>query len=258
MNDSVQLLTLLLNLPLVALVMARISGLMAFAPFFSTGQFPIKAKALLTVALTLVVLPCVGQRAAIPTGLGELVAAITSELLIGLFFGFGLMVLFTALELTGQLIGQQMGLSLASEVDPLFEQDSTVISQLYFWLAIVIFLLINGHLELLGAIIDSFKTLPIGGFAVTDQVISTLSGTIQAAFAVALQVAAPIVLTMFLTTLALGFVARTVPQLNILSVGFPLRVILGFTLMIVSLVAGINVFLGAFEGAFEELAAALK
>lgn len=258
MDDTLQLLTVILNLPVAAMVMARISGLIAFAPFFGSGSFPIKARALLTAALTLIVVPFVGANVAIPSDLGQLVAAMTAELFIGLFFGFVLTVMFASLQLAGQLIGQQMGLAMAQAFDPLFEQQTTIMSQLYFWLGMIIFLLINGHQELLAAIINSFGTVPVGSFTVTGEMISVLGGVLQTAYAVAFQVAAPILLTMFLTSLALGFVARTVPQLNILSVGFPLRVMLGFIIAIVCLVAGINVFLASFEDVFDRVAMMLN
>jgi len=253
MDDSLKLLSVFLNLPLVAMVMARIGGLVMFAPFFSSTSFPMKARVFLAAGITLIIVPFVADNVAVPETLGGLVAAVFAEMLIGLVFGFGLLVLFAALEFAGLMIGQQMGLALARVFDPLAGDQTSVLGQLYFWLAMVIFLVIDGHHVLLAAIIKSFSTLPAGSLIVTSEALSVLSDILQTAFVVALKVSAPIIVTMFLTTLSLGFVARTVPQLNILSVGFPLRSILGFVLTIVCLGAAIDVFIGVFDDVFDQL-----
>lgn len=253
MNDSLKFISLFLNLPLVAMVMARISGMVAFAPFYSSGVIPVKARVFLAAAITLLVLPFVGESVALPASFGDLVVVIFSELLTGLVFGFGLMAIFISLELGGLMIGQQMGIALAHVFDPLFDSDNSVLGQLYFWLAMVIFLVIGGHHALLAAIIKSFSTLPAGSFAMTAEAMSVISSILQASFTVALQVSAPIIVTMFLTTLAMGFVARTMPQLNILSIGFALRSVLGFILAIVCLVAGIDLFVDVLDRVFTRL-----
>lgn len=247
MNDAMTFLATFMNLPLVAMVLARIGGFVAFVPFFSSGVIPIKARVLFALTVTLLVVPFVGPTVTIPNRLGLLAPAVMSELMIGLVFGFALVTVFAGLQLGGRMIGQQMGLALARVFDPLLNEDNSVLSQLYFWLAMIIFLAIGGHHALLGAIIKSFATVPAGTFMITPEVLAVLCDVIQTAFVLALKVSAPVIVTIFLATLALGFVARTVPQLNILSIGFPLRVLMGFVLTIVCLAAAIDIFMTTFN-----------
>jgi flagellar biosynthesis protein FliR len=247
MDDTMQLLQVVLNLPLLAMVLARISGLVAFVPFFGNASIPMNARALLAFAITIIVLPFAAEKMVPPPNLGALVVALVGELLIGLVFGLMITAIFSGLELAGLLIGQQLGISLAQVFDPLFEEETSVLGQLYFWLALVIFLLVRGHLVLLGALIRSFHSLPLGNFTVNPEFLRGLTTVLHSSFILALQVSAPVIVAIFLTTLALGFVGRTVPQLNILSVGFSLRMVLGYILITVCLVPAMNVFNAAVQ-----------
>ncbi len=250
MNDGTQLLQTLLNLPLLALVLARISGLVAFAPFFSGAGIPLNARVLLVGTVSIVVLPFASVGMVPPSDFGSLFVLMIGELLIGLTIGLMITTVFSGLELAGVLIGQQVGISMAQVFDPLFEEETSVLGQLYFWLAMVIFLLLKGHLILLGALIRSFHTLPPGKFVVDENIVGGIVGVLKLAFILALQVAAPVLVAIFLTTLALGFVGRTVPQLNILTVGFSLRVVLGFTLIIICILPAVQAFFSVLEKAF--------
>jgi flagellar biosynthesis protein FliR len=250
MNDSMQLLQTLTNLPLLALVLARISGLVTFAPFFSGANIPVQARALLAGMIAIVVLPFASMSITPPSDFGTIIPLMIGELLIGLTIGLMTTTVFSGLELAGVLIGQQVGISLAQVFDPLFEEEASVLGQLYFWLAMVVFLLIKGHLVLLGALIRSFRSLPPGNFMVDENAVGGIVGVLKLAFILALQVSAPVLVAIFLTTLALGFVGRTVPQLNILTVGFSLRVVLGFILIIFCILPAVQAFFNALEKTF--------
>jgi len=258
MNDGLQLMQILTNLPLLAMVLARITGLVAFAPFFSSTTIPIKTRALLAFAITIIVLPFASAKMAAPSDLGDLLIGMVGELLIGLVFGLMTSTLFSGLELAGILIGQQMGISLAQVFDPLFEEENSVLGQLYFWLAMVIFLLINGHMILISALVKSFQTVPPGKFVVGNDVVASVAGILQMSFILALQVSAPIMVAIFLTTLATAFIGRTMPQLNILSVGFSLRVLLGFILIIFCMSPLVQVFFAIMEKAYGALYGLMK
>jgi flagellar biosynthetic protein FliR len=253
MNDVGQLLQIMLNLPLMALVMARISGLVIFAPFFSSAVIPAKTRIFLAAFITIIVLPFAAVDIVPPANLGDLVAAITGELLVGLLVGLIVNIIFTALQIAGNLIDQQIGLSAAQLFDPLFSEQTSIMSQLYFWLGMIIFLLVRGHIVLLGALAKSFHTIPIGQFAVNETVLTGLTKTLQMSFVLALQISAPLTLAIFLTTLAMGFIARTMPQLNILSVGFSIRLLLGFILLIICLIPAIQLFMGVMDRAFTKI-----
>jgi flagellar biosynthetic protein FliR len=253
MNDALQLFQTLTNLPVIALIMARIGGLVVFAPFFSNSAIPVKARALLTAAITIMILPFAGADLPMPQDLGTMVAAMIGEMLIGMLMGLIISMIFAGLQLAGLIIDQQMGIGMAQVFDPMFEEETSVLSQFYFWLAMIVFLTIRGHILLLGAMVKSIETLPPGQFVVTENVVGELFKIMTVSFVIAIQVSAPLLLAVLLTTLAMGFVARTVPQLNILSVGFSIRQLLGSVLVIVCLVPVIEIFRRSLDTVFLNL-----
>lgn len=235
------------------MVLARVAGMVSCVPFFSSTAIPMKSRVFLAAAIAILVLPFVPISGTIPSTFGDLVLAIFSELLLGLAFGLMLTTIFAALQLGGLMIGQQMGLALARVFDPLFNDQSSVLGQLYFWLAMMIFLIIRGHIILIRSIANSFNTIAPGQFVVTEHFVSDLLSILQLSFIMAFQIAAPIIVAIFLATLAMGFITRTVPQLNILSIGFSIRVLLGFVLIVVCLAPALGVFLSGLEKVFAGL-----
>jgi flagellar biosynthetic protein FliR len=253
MNDAMQLLQTLTNLPVIALIMARIGGLVIFAPFFSSSSIPAKTRIFLAAGITLTVLPFAGKDIPMPADLGSLVVGMIGELMIGMVIGLIVSSIFTGLQLAGTIIDQQMGISMAQVLDPLFDEETSILSQFYFWLALIIFLSIKGHILLIGAMVKSFQTIPPGQFVVNDEVVMSLTKILQVSFVIAMQITAPLVVATLLTTLAMGFVARTVPQLNILSVGFAIRLVLGYVLVLVCLIPVMEVFRQAIDTVFLNL-----
>ena len=253
MNEGFGLLQTLIDLPVIALLMARIGGLVTFVPFFSSSTIPAKTRIFLAAGITLVVLPFAGETVTAPADLGSLVVGMTGELLIGMVMGLIVSIVFSGLQLAGLIIDQQMGIGMAQVFDPLFDEETSVLSQFYFWLAMVIFLSIRGHILLVGALVKSLKTIPPGQFVVSEDVVMSLTNILQVSFVIAIQIAAPLVVAIFLTTLAMGFVARTVPQLNILSVGFSIRLMLGYVLVIVCLIPVIEIFQRSLDTVFLSL-----
>jgi flagellar biosynthetic protein FliR len=133
-------------------------------------------------------------------------------------------------------MGQQMGLGFARFYNPAIEDDADVVGQILFFMTLAGFLLIGGHEWMLLAVLHSFHHIPLPAMATLaagPELVGLFTGVLTAAFELALRVAAPLLALIFLQTLAMGFIAKTVPQMNILSLGFPLRVMAG--LLIISL-----------------------
>ncbi len=254
MNDTMELLKVMTNLPLVAMVLARVGGLVIFVPFFASTSIPAKTRIMLSLAITIIVLPFVPVLSVAKINdVGGLVVMMFSELMIGLAIGFIIMTVFSGLQLAGLMIGQQLGIALARVFDPLFNEQSSVLGQFYFWLAMIIFLLINGHIILLKAIINSFRTLGPGQFVASKGFVNNMGEVLQLSFAMAFQVSAPVIVAILLTTLAMGFITRTVPQFNILSVGFSIRAVIGFVLVVICLIPAMHVFLAGLDMGFDML-----
>ncbi|MCK4343491.1 MAG: flagellar biosynthetic protein FliR [Phycisphaerae bacterium] len=183
-----------------------------------------------------------------------IVFAMVSEVLLGALLGLAGVVCFLALQWAGLLIVQECGLAFGRIVDPTSNEQETVIGVFYIQMAVVIYLIIGGHRALIATCLDTFDTIPLLGDDRTTMFGAellfkalTLSGHI------ALRVAAPTMLALFLANLALGFVSRTMPQLNVLAVGFSIKAMIAFLLMAVSLPSAADAFICSLEQVYQWL-----
>jgi flagellar biosynthesis protein FliR len=261
----------MMHLPAWALVLFRLSGIFLSAPLFGGSVIPTRFKVLLAAALSLCIYPIlvgmgradiVGAAGASLFGVlnGELSlwvlpGVIAGELVIGLAIGFAATIPLIGMQLGGRIVDQQLGLGVAGLLNPDADEQGGAIGEFYYLLALAVFLLLGGHRLVLGALLNSFINVPLGGGLPADGAVGLLVGLLESAFALSLKVAAPLLCLVFLETVAMGFVARTVPQLNILSIGFPLRIIVGMGLLIGSLAVQGDVLVGAMRNMLENVAA---
>ena len=244
-----ELLAYYLNLPLLALVVARLGGMLMFQPLLGALAVPVQARFGLVIGLALLVLPLAGQHVVLPDTLVGLAVAIGQEVLLGGLIGLVCAIAFVGLQFGGLLIAQESGLVFGQIADPNGQDELDVLSALYLQLGLVIFVLVGGHRAVLGACLDTFRTLPLpgGGAACLVPGTALILQTLTLAGEVALRVAAPTVLTLFLLNIAMGFVSRTVPQLNILTFGFSIKALVGFLMMAISLPTAGAAFIDALE-----------
>jgi flagellar biosynthetic protein FliR len=219
-------------LPAFAVVLTRVSGLMLTAPLFSLSVIPPQVKAGLAALISLIIFPVVRPTMGpLPENLLGLVIACGGELMVGLVIGLAVNLLLAGVQLAAQMASQQMGLGLARVFNPALGSQSDVMEQFYVMFATVLFLLFNGHLMVLGAVLDSFKSLPPLAVTVRPEAFQVLIGLLSGAYCVALKVAAPLLVIFFLVSAVMGFLGRTVPQINILVVGFPVRITVGLAVL---------------------------
>ncbi len=203
------------------LVLTRLSGMMVLAPIWGSRTIPRRIRAFLAVGLALVITPLVWhQPAPYPDNLIMLAILAGCELAIGLTIGLAIKMYFAGLQLAGQLMGQMSGMSLANIASPSFDANVSVFSQMLHVLMLAIFVITGGHRRLLGALIASFQSLPIGQVRLDGSLVRALTDVLQQSFVFGLQIAAPVMVAMLLSLLIMGLISRTLPQLNILAVGF--------------------------------------
>jgi flagellar biosynthesis protein FliR len=222
------------------LVLFRLLGIFAFVPYFSNTAIPGNVKVLLGLAITVCVWNVVpGVRTAALASaqtLPGLVVAIAGEMTVGLLIGLLLAVIFGGIQMGAHLISQQMGLSLATIYDPAFEDQSTVIEQIAFWIALVAFLTMGGHREVLSAVVYSYQKVPLGGGGLSPRVmLETTLGSMDASFHAATRVAMPALVAFFIATLTAGLMARSMPQMNLMTVGIAVHLMVGFVMVAVGL-----------------------
>lgn len=234
MPDSI--IYLLPHLTAFMLVMFRMAGIFMLAPMFGSGVIPMKVKALLSVVLAFCVYPIIPPQPGVELTLMMLPVTIGSEMLIGLVIGFGASLPLVAMQLGGLMMGQQLGLGFAQVLNPDFGENTDVFGQMLFLTALTVFILMDGHHAMLTTLVHSFSSVPLGGYMPGADVVQVMTGLLASMFELAVRVAAPLLCMVFLETVAMGFIARTVPQLNILSLGFPLRIIMGLILVLALIV----------------------
>jgi flagellar biosynthetic protein FliR len=225
--------SILPHIPAFLLVLFRLSGIFLFAPLFSSAVVPMQLRALLTLVLAFCVYPLVPPQLPIELSMATMVPAIATELAIGAIIGYGASLPLAAMQLGGNMMGLQLGMGLATIYNPDFNEETEVISQLFYMVALTVFILLDGHHALLSSLIHTFKNIPLGGYRPGTQALSLIVGLLAAMIELGVRVAAPLLCLVFLETVAMGFVAKTMPQLNVMTLGFPLRIMLGIGMIIV-------------------------
>jgi flagellar biosynthetic protein FliR len=215
----------------------RIGAMFAVAPIFSARMVPVRVRVLLALVTAWILLPVLPPVPAIDpiSAQGFLIGL--HQVLIGLSMGFVLQLVFAALALAGESVALSMGLGFASMVDPENGVQVPVVSSYYVLLATLLFLTFNGHLVLIGVLADSFQTMPIGAGGPQREGLWQLVHWAGRMFAGALMIALPALASMLLVNLAFGVITRAAPQLNIFAVGFPITLLLGFVLLLLSVPA---------------------
>ncbi len=222
-------------LPLLALVLARLTGLFVTAPVFSSSAIPLRVKVYAALAVSLVVMPNLMSVPLHVMGWGSLLAGVGSELALGAIFGFALNLAFVGLQMGAHFISQQSGLAMAQVYNPAFDSEADIIGSIYYWVMAMVFFALGGHRVLISSILGTFSVLPPMTFVWHDSITRLMLDAMGACFDLALRVAWPAVLALLLSELALGFVSRTMPQLNILVVGFPLRILIALLVVFVTI-----------------------
>jgi flagellar biosynthesis protein FliR len=229
------------------LIATRLSTMMAIAPFFSSKSFPVRAKAGLVVILSYVLLPVVAKEGSIPADIGavEYALLIGKEAIIGFAFGLIAQMLFASVQLAGGLVDVSAGFAIANVIDPAANLNITVLGRYYNLVATATFLAIGGQQWLIAGIANSFQLSPPTSLPDMSAIVAGVLNQADDIVLIAVMIAAPILVALFVSDIALGILARAVPQMNVFIVGLPLKVVLAL--------AGIAILLPATMGYFSDL-----
>lgn len=238
------------------LILARVSPLMITAPVWGSPVIPGQVRAFIAILVSALLLPVV--RGPLPAGLtGDavpLAMAVAWELLVGFLIAFLAQLMFAAAQFAGQLIDIQMGFGMANVIDPMTSAQVTLVGQIQYLAALLVFLLLDGHHLLLRGLAETFAVAPLGrplASAIPLKIVVVQGGAFM--FNLAFRIAAPALTALFLANLAMGLVSRMLPQINIFLVGLPVNVGVG----LLALAASLTVFTAVWRGAIGELTAEL-
>src|SRR5579872_2215133 len=221
--------------PIYVLVLFRIAGMMIWAPLLGSAQIPRQLKAMIACVLAAAITPTLSVSVAIPESPWTLALAIGGEIIFGAAIGMILSFVFVAAQWGGEMIGQQMGLNLGQTLNPQYSGGGSVVGDLYFFLTLLVFFSIGGHMALVKGVFDSFSKLPLLSVSMNRPLLETMISVFQGAMVLAMQLAAPMLITMLVVDMVLGFVGKTVPQLNIMTAGISVRALVGMMVLIVGL-----------------------
>ncbi len=213
----------------------RIAALFSVAPVFSALTVPVKIRLGLAIVVTLAVAPMLPPGPAVGPLSSDGILIVIHQILIGLAMGFALRLVFDALANGGQIIGMSMGLGFASMNDPQHGVSVPVLSHFFTLFATLLFLSLDGHLVLLGVLVNSFDTLPVSATGITLASLWDLVLWGGWLFSGAVLIALPATAAMLVVHIAFGVMSRASPQLNIFVIGFPITLLVGFVVMAISL-----------------------
>jgi flagellar biosynthetic protein FliR len=213
---------------------ARISGLMVFCPFLGGNAIPLPVKAGLTLLLTCLLAP-LQEPSHLPLTAWQWAGVALGEAMTGLLLGLAANFLFEAALLAGQVLGVQIGYSLANVFDPQTQADTPVLSEFHQTAALLIFLQLDVHHWLLRALVRSYAYLPAGRSVIVPAVAVGLLRAAGGIFLAGVQIAAPSLVATLIADVALGFLGKASPQLPVLFVGIALKNFLGLSVLLMAL-----------------------
>ena len=242
------------QIALFILVMARISGLILVAPGYGSRALPMRIRAFLVIALSFLVTPFQSSIVlGVPENLAQLVWLIGNELGVGLFLGFGVNLVFASAQAAGQVIGQMSGMQVADVFNPTLGTSVPLFGQLLDSIMIVTFISVGGHQMLMVALLDTFKHMPVSQVHWHEGALDLLVALLGEAFALGLKIGAPVMVAMIISLLVMGLISRTLPQLNVIQVGFSLNSMIMLLILSLTLGTGITYFDEQLRVAIDEM-----
>ncbi len=228
----------------------RLGAMIMAAPIFGLGGVPARVRLLLSVTLTIAVLPVLPPIEVPALWSSAWFLGVIAELALGIALGFVLRIVFEAMAFAGELASLSVGLGFAQLADPLRGGSGAVLARLYLMIAAALFFAMDGHLALIQLTVDSFSQVAPGGARISAESAQAMALFGGRALLVGVRLALPVMLAMMVTNFAFGVIARAAPSLNLLTVGLPIALVMGMGLLIVVLPTVVAPFSGLLNEAW--------
>lgn len=209
------------------LVFCRISSFMVISPGFSLKQAPNLLKGLLSLSFSVTVFSSL-QKIVVFQNLFIFSLQSFKEILVGIALGFIVQLVFSAIEMAGQIIDFQVGFSMGSVYDPGVGIQGSNYGRLYYWLALAVFFFTDMHHLVIDNLIQSFSIIPITEMSMHGNTVEGMMILFVEVFKISILLAAPVVLVALVTDCVLGIISRSVPQINVLMLGMPMKILISF------------------------------
>lgn len=217
------------------LVFLRMLGFFTIVPIFFPKGFPNIAKAPLILVISYILMPGINYSELNITSNLALIALVANELITGLTLGFVTNLVFFSIRMAGQFIDVQIGFSMINLFDPSTNSNTTLLENLMYWCSLILFFLVDGHHMLIRALVESYKAISLGSFLLSPESFTLILKAFTEFFALGLKIAIPLVLIILITDIVLGLIGRTVPNLNLMILGLPIKILvglIGFTIIL--------------------------
>lgn len=220
-----------LLLPAFALILCRVAGLVWAVPYLVSQEIPTIVKAWLMVTLSLMVFPVVAPLLPAGLTLGQAASGMVGEFIVGEVLGLAAGLVLSAAQIAGKIVSHQSGLALGEAINPLMDEPSSVLDQVWYFGVLMFFLALRGHTAAVQALLNSFHTVPPMRMITDGETGEFLLGVLRSSFDMAVRMCGPVVLALLLTSLILGILTKTMPQLNIFTVGFAFKILAGLFIL---------------------------
>lgn len=219
---------------LFLLVLVRVSGIFVLSPFFSSQNVPNTIKVGFSFVLSLLVSNILDVSKISFSETGYFILVI-KELMVGLIIGFICYAFFTSFYVLGQIVDMEIGFGMVNVIDPQNRVQVPVMGNFYYILAFLIFLVMNGHHQIIKALIESYNYVPIGKFNFNQELSNQLINILSTTFKLGFRLSSPVVVAMLLSDILLGILTRTIPQMNVFVVGMPLKILIGLLIICITI-----------------------
>ena len=233
------------------LIAGRFGGVMATAPAFSNRHLPARIRMGFALLVAFVLTP-LHRSNPVPSGASAIAAAMTTEVLVGIAIGFAASLVFMAVQVAGEITDMSAGFTVSMQFNPALGIQASVLAQLQVTLATLLFLAIDGHHSVIAAAADSFRVLPLGAALSAASAARSIDLAAEL-FSLGVRMALPAVISLMLTDVALSMIARTAPQINLFTVGIPLKMGVG----LLAVLAGFPVFVSLTTDALRTIGASM-
>ena len=242
------------------LMLTRCSGIFLIAPFFGSLNIPIMVRAATAFMFAVVLFPVVDGLGPVdaPTSVLMYTVAVLKELFIGWLIGFVAYVCFSAIHMAGKVMDMQVGFAVVNVMDPTSGQQIPLIGSFLYNLGIIVFLVTNGHHMIITALAESFRVVPLLTMQPNLSLTMIMVNFTNGIFVTGMKIAMPVTFAILLVNVALGILARTMPQMNIFVVGIPLQLMVGVSILAMLLPFYVMFLGGMFDEMYGNISIALQ
>ena len=218
------------------LIFIRVGVILFILPFFNSRSIPTMIKIGLTFIITILLYPVITvQMINMPESALGMAQLVVGEVIVAMILGMMVQILFEGIKIMGQMVGFQTGFSISNVLDPQSGTQVSILSNMAYLMAVVIFLILNGHHILLNALKESFAIIPVGELNLNRDLMQKVVGHVGQMFVIGIKTGAPAIAALLFAKIVFGLVTKLIPQMNIMIVAFPVQIVIGLIFFSISL-----------------------